>query len=82
MKKKKSYTKQTVPYAILLIVIIGVLVFFNLSQYKVYDYSYDEFIKKLSEGDVSKLEITPKNIRIRKKILDPTLRKRSKINNK
>ena len=61
MKKKKSYTKQTVPYAILLIVIIGVLVFFNLSQYKVYDYSYDEFIKKLSEGDVSKLEITPKN---------------------
>ena len=28
------------------------------------------------------LEITPKNIRIRKKILDPTLRKRSKINNK
>ena len=41
MKKKKSYTKQTVPYAILLIVIIGVLVFFNLSQYKVYDYSYD-----------------------------------------
>ena len=47
MKKKKSYTKQTVPYAILLIVIIGVLVFFNLSQYKVYDYSYDEFIKKL-----------------------------------
>ena len=26
------------------------------------------------------LEITPENIRIRKKILDPTLRKRSKIN--
>ena len=28
------------------------------------------------------LEITPEHIRIRKKILDPTLRKRSKINNK
>ena len=61
MKNKKSYTKQSVPYAILFIVIIGVLVFFNLSQYKVYEYSYDEFIKRLSEGEVTKLEITPKN---------------------
>ncbi len=26
------------------------------------------------------LEVTPENLRIRKKILDPTLRKRSKIN--
>ncbi len=61
MKNKKSYTKQSVPYAILFIVIIGVLLFFNLSQYKVYEYSYDEFIKRLSEGEVTKLEITPKN---------------------
>lgn len=61
MKNKKSYTKQSVPYAILFIVIIGVLVFFNLSQYKVYEYSYDEFIKRLAEGEVTKLEITPKN---------------------
>ena len=57
----KNYTKQSIPYVILFLVIIGVIVFFNLSQYKVNEFTYDEFISYLSKGDVAKLEITPKN---------------------
>ena len=61
MKNKKSYAKQSMPYIILFLVIIGVMVFFNLSQYKVYDFNYDEFISNLNKGDVKSIEITPKN---------------------
>src|SRR5574344_1401959 len=61
MKNNKSFAKQSMPYIILFIVMIGVMIFFNLSQYKVNDFTYDEFIKNLSEGNVKTIEITPKN---------------------
>jgi cell division protease FtsH len=61
MKNKKTYAKQSMPYIILFIVIIAVMVFFNLSQYKVYDFTYDKFITELNNGEVKSIEITPKN---------------------
>ena len=78
MKNKNNYAKQSMPYVILLLVIVGSLVFFRLSQYEVHDLSYDKFMTELQNGEVKKIEITPKNIRIRKKILDSSKRYKAK----
>ncbi len=59
--KNKKYQKQTVPYILLLVIMIGVLMFYNLSQYKVNTFTYDEFILELSKQTVENIEITPKN---------------------
>ncbi|MDD2504848.1 MAG: hypothetical protein PHF21_01080 [Bacilli bacterium] len=59
--KNKKYQKQTIPYLLLLVVMIGVLVFYNLSQYKVNTFTYDEFIIELSKQSIKNIEITPKN---------------------
>ena len=61
MKNKNVYAKQSMPYVILLLVIVGSLVFFRLSQYEVHDLSYDKFMTELQNGEVKKIEITPKN---------------------
>ena len=59
--QKKKYQKQTIPYLILFVVMIGVLLFYNLSLYKVNTFTYDEFIVELSKEKVKNIEITPKN---------------------
>ena len=63
MKRKNtnSYVKQGMPYLILFLVIVGVMSFFELSQYKVNEFSYDKFVNELDGGNVNKLEITAKN---------------------
>ncbi len=43
------------------VVIIGVLVFYNLSQFKVNELTYNEFITELSNNTVETLEITEKS---------------------
>ena len=59
--KNKKYQKQTIPYLLLIIVMIGVLIFYNLSQYKINEFTYDQFIVELSKDSVKNIEITPKN---------------------
>ena len=61
MKKNKNYQKQTIPYILLFIIILGVLVFYNLSKYKVNEFTYNEFITELSKGTVENIEITEKS---------------------
>ena len=61
MKNKNNYTKQSMPYLLLAIVILGVLIFYNLSQYKVNTFTYDEFVGELAKGSVKEMEIVPKN---------------------
>ncbi len=60
MKNKKNLNKAFFPYLILAVVIIGVLFLFNFSTVKINDFSYDELIKELSDGDVSEITITTK----------------------
>ena len=60
MKNKNDF-KQTVPYILLFIVMIGIVVFYNLSKYKVNDFTYDELITELSKNTVKEITITPKN---------------------
>ena len=62
MKKNNSnYIKQSMPYLVLLLVIVGVMTFYELSQYKVNVFTYDQFISELDKQDVNKLEITAKS---------------------
>ena len=62
MKKNNSnYIKQSMPYLVLLLVIVGIMTFYELSQYKVNVFTYDQFISELDKQDVNKLEITAKS---------------------
>ena len=49
------------PYLVLLLVIVGIMTFYELSQYKVNVLTYDQFISELDKQDVNKLEITAKS---------------------
>ncbi len=59
--KKNNVTKQTMPYLVLLLVILGTLVFYNIGQTKVNKLTYDELITELSKDTVEKIEVTPKS---------------------
>ncbi len=58
--KKNNVTKQTMPYLILILVIIGTLTFYNIGQTKVNKLTYDELITELSKDTVKNIEVTPK----------------------
>ena len=60
MKNRNDF-KQTVPYIFLFLVIIGTVIFFNLSRYKVNEFTYDKLISELSQNTVKEITITPKN---------------------
>ena len=49
------------PYLVLLLVIVGIMTLYELSQYKVNVFTYDQFISELDKKDVNKLEITAKS---------------------
>ena len=61
MRKNNNYVKQSMPYFVLLLVIVGIMTFYQLSQYKVNVLTYDQFISKLDTKDVNKLEIVAKS---------------------
>ena len=59
--KKNNVTKQSMPYLILFLVIMGTLVFYNIGQTKVNKLTYDELITELSKDTVKSIEVTPKS---------------------
>ena len=59
--KKNNVTKQTMPYLILVLVILGTLVFYNIGQTKINKFTYDELITELSKDTVKSIEVTPKS---------------------
>ena len=61
MKKNNNYVKQSMPYFVLLLIIVGIMSFYELSQYKVNVFTYDQFISELDRKDVKDLEITAKS---------------------
>ena len=60
-KNNNNYIKQSMPYLVLLLVIVGIMTLYELSQYKVNVFTYDQFISELDKHDVNKLEITAKS---------------------
>jgi len=62
MKKNNSKKFKTFfPYLILLIVVLGTMYFFNLSQYKINELTYGELIKEMADGEVEEITITGKS---------------------
>ena len=59
--KKNNIVKQTMPYMILVLVILGTLLFYNIGQTKVNKITYDELITELSKDSVESIEVTPKS---------------------
>ena len=59
--KKNNVTKQSMPYLVLILVILGTLVFYNIGQIKVNKLTYDELITELSKDKLNKIEVTPKS---------------------
>ena len=59
--KKNNVTKQTMPYLLLILVVLGTLVFYNIGQNKVNELTYDELIVELSKDRVESIEVTPKS---------------------
>ena len=53
--KKNNLTKQSMPYLILVLVILGTLVFYNMGQIKVNKFTYDELITELSKDTVKSI---------------------------
>ena len=56
---KKTVKKGLLPYVFLLLVILGVVYFFNIANKKVNVITYDEFIKFAEEGVIKDITITP-----------------------
>ena len=59
--KKNNVTKQTMPYLLLILVVLGTLVFYNIGQKKVNEITYDELIVELSKDTVESIVVTPKS---------------------
>lgn len=55
---KKSKTKQSVPYIVLILFIIAVLVMANIGDTKINNFTYDEFLNKLSNNEVTEITTT------------------------
>ena len=60
-RNNNNVVKQTTPYIILFLVILGTLVFYNIGQIKVNKLTYDELITELSKDTVKSIEVTPKS---------------------
>ena len=58
--KKNNNLKSIVMYGLLLVLMLVVVYFYSASQYKVYKFSYDEFLNMVAEGKVEEITITPK----------------------
>ena len=58
---KKTLKKGLLPYLFLLVVILGVMYFFNIANQKVNIITYDEFLASANEGKVTEIVIIPKS---------------------
>ena len=56
---KKDLKKNIVPY-ILLIALMGIIIYiFYISKTKVHEFTYNEFMGKVSAGEIKEVEVTP-----------------------
>ena len=57
---KKNIKKSLVPYVFLLLLMLGMYYMFVVANSKVNELTYDEFIKKIADNEVTELKITPR----------------------
>jgi len=58
---KKTVKKGLLPYVFIFLIMIAIYYCFNVANQKVNTLTYNEFMEKVSDGSVSKLEITPRD---------------------
>ena len=58
---KKTVKKGLLPYLFLIIVILGIMYFFNTANQKVNILTYDEFMEAANEGKITEIVIVPKS---------------------
>ena len=58
---KKTIKKGLLPYLFLLVVILGIMYFFNIANRKVNVLTYDEFMNSANEGKITELVVTPRS---------------------
>ena len=55
---KKTIKKGILPWLIILVVMLGVFYYFNVSKNEKHDFTYDEFMEKLDKDKIKKLDLT------------------------
>ncbi len=58
---KKEVKKGLFPYLVLFIVMLGMLYFFNLSNNKVNQFTYDQFVTYMDNKEITEISITPRS---------------------
>jgi cell division protease FtsH len=60
-KKNQDYIKTTLPYIILMVVVIVTLLFYNTARYEVHNLTTGELISAIKDAKVTEMTITPKS---------------------
>ena len=60
-KKNQNYIKNSFPYVILVVVVIGTLLLLNFSGNKVNELTTGELIKEIEKGSITEITLTPKS---------------------
>ena len=58
---RKEVKKGLLPYLVLFVVMLGILYFFNLSNTKVNQFTYDQFIDYMDNKEITEISITPRS---------------------
>ena len=58
---KKDIKKGLIPYLFLFLLILGIVYFYNVSNKKVNNFSYEQFINYLDESEVTEVTIVPRS---------------------
>ena len=56
---KKDIRKGVLPYVVLLVIMLGIVYFFNVFNVKLHEFTYDEFISELNNNKVEELTVVP-----------------------
>ena len=56
---KKEIKKGIVPYVVLIVIMLGVIYFFNVLNIKVNDLTYDKFVSYLNNNEVEEIKVVP-----------------------
>src|SRR5574344_1065412 len=60
-KKNQEIIKTSLPYFILIIVVVGTLLFYNTARYEVHNITTGELVTAIKETKVTEMTITPKS---------------------
>ena len=60
-RKTDNHLKNSYPYLILIVVVLGTLLLLNFSGNKVNDLSTGELLKEINEGTITEITVTPKS---------------------